>query len=60
MDDEKKGDDDVKIDDSKAAELRQKFDVNIIKFESENYNNEEGKCLHITLTDKGTEKISDL
>ena len=47
--------DEVKQDESKTSELRKKFDVNIIKYESENYNNEEGKCLHFTLTDKGTE-----
>lgn len=55
MADEKENiDNDIK-DDSKASELRRKFNVNIIQFESENYNNEEAKCLHITLTDKESE-----
>ena len=48
-------DDDTK-DDPKTAELRDKFSVNITKFESENYNNEEAKCLLIKLTDKQEHK----
>lgn len=53
-DDEKKNE--VQISDkSQAKELRQKFEVNLIRFESENYDNEEAKCMHITLTDKGSE-----
>eukprot|EP00483_Globobulimina_turgida_P007621 UN07636 len=32
-----------------------KFDVNLVKFEPQNYKNEEGKCIHFTFTDKTSE-----
>eukprot|EP01084_Bolivina_argentea_P263338 445676_1 len=42
-------------DDRQSAALRDQFDVNILKFEAENYKNEEEKCMHFTFTDKTSE-----
>eukprot|EP01083_Nonionella_stella_P212224 766634_1 len=49
-------DDDAK-DESKSSELRDKFDVVVIKFEANNDNNGDAKCLQITLTDKKENKF---